>query len=150
MSLSELLDQRVEERFCIDKINFRLECFDLEQSLERNVMRKLIGHLASNTTHKSAVGLLGPQPNYQEIGAQVIGHAISMYDFCLQNQSIYYKDSSMKAYGIFQSETAERPPGGLPLRSSSDNRGLTKFLTMDEKQVLKKAWTFKAKYSGAA
>ena len=148
MSLSELLDQSVEESFCIDKIYFHLECFDLEQTLEQNVMRKLIGHLASNTTHKSAVGLLGPQPNYQEIGAQIIGHAISMYDFCLQNQSIYYKDSSMKAYKIFQSDSAE--PEGLPLRSTRDNRGLTKFLTMDNQAVLKKAWTFKAEYSGAA
>ena len=34
----------------------------------------------------------------------------------------------MKAYEIFQSETAEDPPEGLPLMSTRDNRGLTKFL----------------------
>ena len=143
MSLSELLDQCVEESFCIDKVNFQLECFDLkqEQSLEQSVMMKMIRHLALSTTHKSAVGLLGPQPNSKD---PITGHAISMYKFCYQNQSIYYKDSSMKAYKIFQS--AEGPPEGLRLRNTKDNRGLTKFLTM-KNQILEKAWTFKAKYS---
>ena len=146
MSLSELLDKCVKESFCIDKINFHLECFDLklEQSPKQEVMKTLIGHLASTRTDKSAVGLLGSRPNTEDIG-----HAISLYHFCLQDQSIYYKDSSMKAYETFQSETAERPPEGLPLIATKDNGGLTRFLSKDN-QVLEKAWTFKAEYNGAA
>ena len=149
MSLSELLDRCVKESFSIDKIIFHLKCFDLklEQSPEQmKVMKSLIGHLASNRRHKSAVGLLCSQLGLSS-NNQDIGHAISMYDFCLRTQSIYYKDSSMKAYEMFQYET-ERPPEGLPLRSTRDSRGLIKFLTMDN-QVLEKAWTFKAEYSGA-
>ena len=76
MSLAELLDSYVKESFCIDKINFNLECFNIQlnQVLNKVELEKLATHLASNNSHKSAVGVL----NDQESG---VGHAISMYDY---------------------------------------------------------------------
>ena len=137
MSLSELLDHCVKETCCIDKINFDLKCFDLPLD-QVNEMRNLMGHLASTTTHKSAVGLLGSKTGHQDIG-----HAISMYDFCLRTQTIKYKDSSMKANKFFQSQ--EGLPEGLPLRITNEYKGFTK-----DNQVLLKAWTFEAEYNETA
>ena len=136
MSLSELLDHCVKETCCIDKINFDLKCFDLPLD-QVNEMRNLMGHLASATTHKSAVGLLGSRPGHQDIG-----HAISMYNFCLKTQTINYKDSSMFAYKFIQTQNA---PEGLPLSITNEYKGFTK-----DNQPLLKAWTFEAEYNEAA
>ena len=135
MSLAQLLDHGVKESFCIDKINFKLECFNLQSNKKLNLeeLQKLAEHLRSKTSHKSAVGLLDSQSNDQESD---VGHAISMYDFDVKNKTFYYKDSSVKAYKFFQSETAQPPSKGLPLRIQDCN-------------ILEKAWTFKAEYNGA-
>ena len=90
--------------------------------------------MRSKTSHKSAVGLLNSQPNGQESD---VGHAISMYDYDVRNKIFYYKDSSVKAYKFFESETAQLPSKGLPLR-------------IQDCKILEKAWTFKAEYNGAA
>ena len=142
MSLFELLHDCVEESFSIDKINFDLVCYDFQQDHSLTQMKHLVGHLASKSSHRSAVGLLGSQPGYQDIG-----HAISMYDFCLTTQEIYYKDSSMRAYNLYQSENASPQSKGLPLRIRSGCKEL-QMITKDNK-VLKKAWTLKAEYNGA-
>ena len=127
------MDDYVKESFCIDKINFKLECFNLQfnKKLNVNELKKLAAHLRLETAHKSAVGLLQSPSNDQEPN---VGHAISMYDFDVKNQSFCYKDSSMKAYKYFQSETAQPPSKGLYLRLQDCKR-------------LEKAWTFIAEYN---
>ena len=132
MSLAQLVDHCVKESFCIDKINFKLECFNLQFNKKPNVneLKKLAAHLRQETSHKSAVGLLQSPSNDQEPN---VGHAISMYDFDVKNQSFCYIDSSMKAYKYFQS--AIKPPSkGLHLR-------------LQDCQLLEKAWTFIAEYN---
>ena len=136
MSLAQLVDYCVKESFCIDKINFKLECFNLQHNKKFNFeeLQKLAEHLRSKTSHKSAVGLLESQPNDEESD---VGHAISMYDYDAKKKIFYYKDSSVKAYKFFESETAQPPSKGLPLR-------------IQDCKILEKAWTFKAEYNGAA
>ena len=133
ISLAELLNDYVKEIFCIDKINFKLECFNLQFNKKPNVneLEKLAAHLRQETSHKSAVGLLQSPSNDQEPN---VGHAISMYNFDVKNQSFCYIDSSMKAYKYFQSETAQPPSKGLHLR-------------LQDCQLLEKAWTFIAEYN---
>ena len=82
MSLAELLDSYAKESFCIDKINFNLECFNIHrnQVLDFVELQKLAEHLVSKNSHKSAVGLLNGQESD-------VGHAISMYDYCVQNKT---------------------------------------------------------------
>lgn len=133
MSLAQLLDHCVKENFSIDKINFKLECFDLLHNPIQQLQR-LAEHLRSKTSHRSAVGLLYSQPNGQESD---VGHAISMYDYDVKNKTFYYKDSSVKAYNFFKSETAQPPTQGLPLR-------------IQDCKILEKTWTFKAEYTGTA
>ena len=130
MSLAELLDSYAKESFCIDKINFNLECFKIQhnQVFNSDELQKLATHLASKNSHKSAVGHFNGQKSN-------VGHAISMYDYNVKNKTFYYKDSSAKAYKFFQSENAQLE--GLPLRIQDCN-------------ILQKAWTFKAEYNGAA
>ena len=130
MSLAELLQVYTTESFCIDNINFNLECFNIKhnQVLDRVELQKLATHLAIKNSHKSAVGLFKGHKSD-------VGHAISMYDFNVKNKTFYYKDSSAKAYKFFQSENAQLE--GLPLRIQDCN-------------ILQKAWTFKAEYNGAA
>ena len=125
MSLAELLDSYVKESFCIDKINFNLECFNIQlnQVLNKVELEKLATHLASNNSHKSAVGVL----NDQESG---VGHAISMYDYRDHKKTFYYKDSSMKNY----KNSADPPSKGLEL-------------PVKNWSLLQKAWTFKAEYN---
>ena len=136
ISLAELLNDYVKESFCIDKINFKLECFNLQHNEKFNFkeLTKLAEHLRSKTSHKSAVGILYSQPNDEE---SEVGHAISMYDYDAKNKTFYYKDSSVKAYKFFESETAQPPSKGLPLK-------------IQDCTILEKAWTFKAEYTGAA
>ena len=132
MSLAELLQVYTTESFCIDNINFNLECFNIQhnQVINRVELQKLATHLASKNSHKSAVGHCNGQKSN-------VGHAISMYDYNVKNKTFYYKDSSAKAYKFFQSENAQPPSKGLPLR-------------IQECNILQKAWTFKAEYNGAA
>ena len=129
MSLAELLDDYVKEGFCIDQINFYLNCFDVSRADD---MRMLMGHLASTRSHNSAVGLLGGH-NQGHLLESVVGHAISMYDFCIKTQSFYYKDSSKNMYDFSNSELK-----GLSL----NNQGVC----ISTNRRLEKAWKFTTEY----
>ena len=142
-SLAELLEKILIKPVCFDKINFNLDYFEIHKTEDEvNVilidqLQRLAGHLASKTSHKSAVGLIVPKTQETDTGdcqESPIGHAISMYDFDVSTKTFRYKDPSAKAYDFFKSESPDaEPPSLLHLPKPYE--------------ALKEAWTFTAEYN---
>ena len=101
MSLYEFIKRSCKSDFNLDKISFNLKCFEIagNKSINKEQLKHLALHLASPNTHNSAIAVLTPTTS------ETIGHAVSMYKFCQDQKSFFYKDSSVRAYQFFNSRT---------------------------------------------
>ena len=123
MSLYEFLTKICKPEFNLDEIQFGYEWF------EAGELRDLAMHLCSNKTNNSAIAVLTSS-------SVSIGHAVSMYKFCQDKQSFFYKDSSVTAYESLNLKT----------NSSSFSEEIEeelKLLPRQHHQIIK-AWTLTA------
>ena len=127
MSLCEFLTKICKPEFNLDEIKFDLTWFELAENNPKRKQKEFLYfgmHLGSTKTN-GAIAVLASRN-------ESIGHAVSMYKFCQDTQTFYYKDSSVTAYE------------SVNLRTNSSNCSEELKILPTQRHRIVKAWTFRA------